>query len=180
MGHQARSTNPASKNGSLYFLKMDLAVPINRSEVNQNSCILTILFKSCTFASVKQLVLISLLCLGNYAAGQKPVVLKSKFFGTYKGDIASFQLDSGKELVDVDSSTIQVTIADSTIEMNIGKNVLKGKYTVMFEAKTYYLLDCKIEGQLAGERIVVYKKGKKISRDGLYPQPSATLYRSKD
>ena len=108
------------------------------------------------------------------------MVLKSKFFGTYKGDIASFQMDSGKELVDVDSSMISITIADSTVEIAVGKNQLKGKYTVMFEAKTYYLLDCKIEGQLAGERIVVYKKGKKISRDGLYAQPSATLYRSKD
>jgi hypothetical protein len=129
---------------------------------------------------VKHWIVICLFFLGSQVFSQKPVVLKSKFFGTYKGEIASFQMDSGKELVDVDSSMIAVTIADSTVEIAVGKNQLKGKYTVMFEAKTYYLLDCKIEGQLAGERIVVYKKGKKISRDGLYPQPSATLSRSKD
>jgi len=141
---------------------------------------LTILFKSRTFAFVKHWIFVSLFFLGSHLYGQKPVVLKSKFFGTYKGDIASYQMDSGKELVDVDSCAIQVTIADSTVDIAVGKNLLKGKYTVMFEAKTYYLLDCKIEAQFAGERIVVYKKGKKISRDGLYPQPSVMLYLSKD
>jgi hypothetical protein len=127
---------------------------------------------------LKALVIVIPLISGVVLA-QKPVVLKSKFFGTYKGDIAAYQLDSGKELVDVKPSAIQITIADSTVCIAVGQNKLKGTYKVMFEAKAYFLLDCKIEGQLAGERIVVYKKGKKISRDGLYPQPSATLYRSK-
>jgi hypothetical protein len=33
---------------------------------------------------------------------------------------------------------------------------------------------------LAGERIVVYKRGKKISREGLYPQPNAFLFKVKN
>lgn len=106
--------------------------------------------------------------------------LKKKYYGKYVGEITSFQLDSGKDLVAVDSTGISVEIDDSTVLITIGKNQLKGKYDVMFEAKTYFLLDCRMEGQLAGERIVVYKKGKKISRDGLYPQPNAFLYRKKD
>ena len=106
--------------------------------------------------------------------------LKKKYYGTYVGEITSFQLDSGKDLVAVDSTDISVKIDDSTVLITIGKNKLKGRYDVMFEAKTYFLLDCRMEGQLAGERIVVYKKGKKISRDGLYPQPNAFLYRRKD
>lgn len=111
---------------------------------------------------------------------QKPLELKRKYFGTYAGDISSFQLDSGKELIDVDFTEIKITISDSAIDFFIGKNHLTGSYVVLFEAKTYYLLDCRIENQLAGERIVVYKKGKKISRDGLYPQPNAFLYLTKD
>lgn len=106
--------------------------------------------------------------------------LKKKYFGKYEGEITSFQLDSGQDLVSVDSTGISVEIDDSTVLITVGKNQLKGKYDVMFEAKTYFLLDCRIEGQLAGERIVVYKKGKKISRDGLYPQPNAFLYKQKD
>jgi hypothetical protein len=41
-------------------------------------------------------------------------------------------------------------------------------------------LDCRMDGQLAGERIVVYNRGKRISRDGLFPQPSSFLDRVKD
>jgi hypothetical protein len=149
-------------------------------EINQISGILPILNKSPKFVTMKYGLFLLLLTLIGFSRAQKAVVLKSKFFGTYKGDIASYQLDSGKELVDVNPSAIQVTIADSTVEITVGQNRLKGSYKVLFEAKTYFLLDCKIDGQLAGERIVVYKKGKKISRDGLYPQPSATLYRTKD
>ncbi len=141
---------------------------------------MTAFFKSRTFVGVKQWIVFGLICLGGYALGQKSVGLKSKFFGTYKGVISSFQLDSGKELVDVDSSEIQVIITDSTLDVSVGENQLKGTYKVMFEAETYYLLDGQLDGQLVDERIVVYKKGRKISREGLYPQPSVTLYRSKD
>lgn len=113
-------------------------------------------------------------------SAQKKIDLKSKFYGTYSGLISSFQLDSGKDLVDVDSTKIDVTITESNVLIKVGKNELKGTYYVMFEAKKYFLLDCRIENQLAGERIVVYKKGKKISRDGLYPQPNSFLYKQKD
>lgn len=110
---------------------------------------------------------------------QKKIDLKKKYFGTYKGEISSFLLDSGKDLLKVDSTWMRVVISETAVELIIGKEVLKGTYSVLFEGNKYYLLDCRIENQLAGERIVVYKKGKKISRDGLYPQPSAFLYLKK-
>jgi hypothetical protein len=113
-------------------------------------------------------------------SAQQPIELKKKFQGTYEGAIPAYQLDSGKEIVDVDLTPIQIQITEKNVFLEIGKNKLSGTYTIMFEAKTYFLLDCRIENQLAGERIVVYKKGKKISRDGLFPQPSAQLERTKD
>jgi hypothetical protein len=130
---------------------------------------------------MRRSILIGIFLLPFMLFAQKQVDgLKKKYYGKYVGEITSFQLDSGKDLVAVDSTGISVEIDDSTVLITIGKNQLKGKYDVMFEAKTYFLLDCRMEGQLAGERIVVYKKGKKISRDGLYPQPNAFLYRKKD
>ena len=113
-------------------------------------------------------------------SAQQPIELKKKFQGTYEGAIPAYQLDSGKEIVDVDLTPIQIQITDKNVFLQIGKNKLSGTYTIMFEAKTYFLLDCRIENQLAGERIVVYKKGKKISRDGLFPQPSVQLEKTKD
>ncbi len=113
-------------------------------------------------------------------SAQQPIELKKKFQGTYEGAISAYQLDSGKEIVDVDLTPIQIEITETKVSLSIGKNKLSGTYTIMFEAKTYFLLDCRIDNQLAGERIVVYKKGKKISRDGLFPQPSVQLEKTKD
>jgi hypothetical protein len=112
-------------------------------------------------------------------SAQKPIDLKKKFFGTYVGEISAFQLDSGKDLLEVDKTIIKVIIQEKTITFTIGKDAIEGTYVVLFEGKKYFLLDCIIENQLAGERIVVYKKGNKISRDGLYPQPNAFLYLKK-
>lgn len=129
---------------------------------------------------MKRSILLSLFLLPLFLLAQKPVELKKKYLGVYEGEITSFQMDSGKDLVAVDSAKINIEILDSTVTITVGRNQLKGNYYVMFEAKTYFLLDCRMEGQLAGERIVVFKKGKKISRDGLYPQPNAFLYKKKD
>ena len=110
---------------------------------------------------------------------QKPIELKKKFFGTYGGEISSFKLDTGEDLVDVAKSEISIKIEADSIHFSIGRNELASTYSVLFEAAKYYVLDCKVNGRLAGERIVVYKKGKKISRDGLFPQPNALLYLKK-
>lgn len=128
---------------------------------------------------MKNWIFITLLCFAGFSQAQKTSEVKRKFFGNYKGVIASYKIDSGKEVLNVDSTSIGVTIADSTIELVIGKNQLKGTYDVMFESDDYYFLNCTIEGQLAGERIMVYKKGKKICRVGITPQPIAMLYRYK-
>jgi len=107
---------------------------------------------------------------------QKPIELKNKFFGTYSGEISSFKLDTGEDLVDVAKTKINIKIEQDSIHFAIGRNELGSIYTVLFEAPKYYVLDCKVIGRLAGERIVIYKRGKKISRDGLFPQPNALLY----
>lgn len=125
-------------------------------------------------------IILVVICLAPlFSMAQKPIELKKKFFGTYTGEISSFKLDTGEDLVDVDKTVIKINIEQDSIQFNIGRNELGSTYTVLFEAAKYYVLDCKVNGRLAGERIVVYKKGKKISRDGLFPQPNALLYKVK-
>lgn len=101
--------------------------------------------------------------------------MKKKFLGAYKGEVPSYKLDIGEEVIDVSSTAIYVDLQAEEITISIGNNVLKGKYEVMFEAKSYYLLDVDVVGQLANERIMVYKRGKRIARDGMYPQPLAEM-----
>lgn len=125
-------------------------------------------------------IILVFICLAPlFSMAQKPIELKKKFFGTYSGEISSFKLDTGEDLVDVAKSEISIKIEADSIHFSIGRNELASTYSVLFEAAKYYVLDCKVNGRLAGERIVVYKKGKKISRDGLFPQPNALLYLKK-
>lgn len=124
---------------------------------------------------MRHVLLIGILTLAVSGFAQKEIDLKKKFFGAYKGTIPAYVMDTGKDMVEVGPAEIMIYISADKIEINIGKNALQGSYEVMFEAGEYYLLDARIEGQMANERIMVYKRGKKLSRDGMFPQPIAEL-----
>ncbi len=102
--------------------------------------------------------------------------IKRKYYGTYEGQINGYKFDAGDKLVEVNPIPIQIQINVGYLTIQIGKLTTHGDFEVLFEADDYYVLDATMENQSVGERIVVYKKGKKISRDGLYPQPSALLF----
>lgn len=108
-------------------------------------------------------------------SAQKEYTLKSRFLGKYKGEISSYNIDTGKKIMKVSSSSIYIELEKEKISITIGNNKLTGTYSVMFKAKKYFLIDARIEGQLATERIIVYKRGRKLSRDGMYPQPVTEL-----
>lgn len=108
-------------------------------------------------------------------SAQKEIKLKRRYMAKYEGVIPAYSMGSALEVVDVDETPITITIGKKVIYATIGDRKLQGTYVVMFEAATYYLLDATMEGQMANERILVYKRGKKISRDGMYPQPLADL-----
>jgi hypothetical protein len=106
---------------------------------------------------------------------QKEIKLKRKYIAKYVGVIPAYSMGSALEVVDVEETSIIITIGKEFINTTIGDRKSQGTYVVIFEAETYYLLDATMTGQLANERILVYKRGKKISRDGMYPQPLADL-----
>ncbi len=120
------------------------------------------------------------ICFSISAVAQKPITLKKKFYGSYQGEIPAFKLDVGTDNVDVDAVAILIKIDADSVDITVGNNALHGIYHVLFEGKNYIVLDCRMDGQLAGERIVVYNRGKRISRDGLFPQPSSFLEKIKD
>lgn len=124
---------------------------------------------------MKVLLAILLIAAPLISLGQKEIKLKKKYLGAYKGEIPAYKMDIGEEVIEVGQTAIQVNLEADQITLSIGNNVLTGSYHVMFEAKSYYLLDIDINNQLANERIMVYKRGKKIARDGMYPQPLAEL-----
>ncbi len=124
---------------------------------------------------MKQWYILMFILLPITLVAQNDVTLKKKYLGKYKGTIPAYQIQTDKEVLDVSSCAIYIDLQDDAIDMTIGNNKLTGTYTVLFKTKTYYLLEARMEGQTYAERIMVYVKGKKASREGLYPQPMAAL-----
>jgi hypothetical protein len=124
---------------------------------------------------MRLLILLLMTCFSFGVYSQKDLKLKKKYLGNYKGTIPSYQLDASPSIIDVSESSIYITITADDIEITIGNRALKGVYEVLFEADSYYLLDATMENQLATERIMVYKRGKHLSRDGMFPQPVVEL-----
>lgn len=128
---------------------------------------------------MRKMLLFLLLVFPLMLSAQKEIKLKRKYFGKYKGTVAAYKMDSGTELIDVSETPIVVLIDKEQIYITIGNRKLVGKYTVMFKAQKYYLLDAEIMDQLANERILVYFRGKRLSRDGMYPQPVTELKKTR-
>lgn len=110
---------------------------------------------------------------------QKELKLAKKFFGDYQGVVPEYVLPSSGGEVRVLETPIHIKIDEELMELSIGKLDLKGNYKILFESKGYFLIECTAEGKPLPERIMVFKRGKRISRDGLYPQPSAILFKQK-
>ncbi len=120
-------------------------------------------------------LLIVLLSAGQLSAQTK---LKRKYYGTYEGQINEYPLEVGKKLIQVKAVPIRIEINAGYLSIQVGKLTTRGNYKVLFEADDYFVLDAVMENQSIGERIVVFKRGAKISRDGLFPQPSARLFKN--
>ncbi len=104
--------------------------------------------------------------------------LKRKYYGTYEGQINEYPVEIDKKLIQVKSVPIRIEINAGYLNIQVGKLNTRGNYKVLFEADDYFVLDAVMENQSIGERIVVFRKGGKISRDGLFAQPSARLFKN--
>ncbi len=124
-------------------------------------------------------ILFVFLLLSNFGFTQSKLTLKKKYFGSYKGEIPSYSFNSNDTVIEVGATVIKINIRAKDIQFEIGQNAISGSYSILFEANNYFLLECKMPNQVVTERVMVFKKGKKISRDGLYPQPMAFLKKEK-
>lgn len=124
-----------------------------------------------------RILLLIIMLIPLISEAQKPAKLKRRHYGSYSGTIAGFQMDTGSDLVEVSPTDININLTKTNVLITIGAQKLSGSYVILFQGDNYFVLDADIQGQLANERIVVYNRGKKISRDGMFPQPNATLYK---
>ena len=113
------------------------------------------------------------------ASAQKEVKLRRKFYGKYKGTVPSYEINTGNELIEAGETPLYIVIRKSGVSVKVGERELIGTYVVLFKADDYYLFDCNMAGQMANERILVYKRGKKLSRNGMFPQAVSMLKKYK-
>ncbi len=124
---------------------------------------------------MKNCLLFLALILSSGLAAQQDISLKRKYLGTYSGEIPGYYLESGRELMEVAAAPLQIEIGRDFVEFVLGNERIRGTYKVLLAVKNYYVLEAYLEGQEIPERIVVFRKGKQISREGIYPQPNALL-----
>ena len=85
-----------------------------------------------------------------------------------------------KALGNIQKSSIEIEFkADGTLTQKIGELTKEGSWKLFFEADDYFVFDVTFSDQAMSDRILLYKKGKKISREGITPQPSSILFLKK-
>lgn len=111
--------------------------------------------------------------------GQKPIKLKGKMRGSYKGEIPAYVTEMHEQIVNVDEAPISIQLDKEKAHFQIGAQDFSGKYKVLFKNKEYYLLEVKIDGKPNKERLKVFVKAKKIVRLGFAGQPDGVLKKKK-
>ncbi len=103
-------------------------------------------------------------------------VLKKKNLGVYQGEIPSYALELGEEVLQVRQALVSVEFkVDGTLTEKIDSKEAKGTYLILSEDKYAVYLEVKLDGQHIPENYILYKKDKRLERKGIYPQPDAFL-----
>ena len=105
--------------------------------------------------------------------------VKKRELGYYQGTIASYTINTGQELLKVDSSAIVIWLEKDRISFKIDNKKYKGTYTVKKRNKRNYLLKAKLNYSDIEEELRIVGKNKTIWRKGLFPQPDSFLHKLK-
>jgi hypothetical protein len=117
------------------------------------------------------------LLAGCTAYGQ---TVKKKLLGTYEGTIPAYRMDVGQTVVNVEAATIRIELLDgAVIVQQLDAKKQRGTWEVDDTEKAYYVIVYRLEGQVAEERIILYRKTRTMEREGIFPQPDATLVKLK-
>lgn len=124
---------------------------------------------------MKMIFLFLLFIAGSFTSNKGDTKLKKKVLGAYSGTIPGYKMDNGTMILEVLACSIQIELSRENVQIEIGKDKFISVYKVIFEDDDTYVLETKADGQKIAERLKVYKKEKKIIREGIYPQPDAIL-----
>lgn len=104
--------------------------------------------------------------------------LKKAAYGIYEGKIESYAIGELNEDVEIDATNIEIHLFKDYIFLFLGDQKYVGNWKVLLETKVYYLVEAQTNSE-APERLMVYKKERKILREGISPQPNAVLMKKR-
>lgn len=100
--------------------------------------------------------------------------LKKAAYGIYEGKIESYAIGELNEQIEIDASQMEIHLFKDYIFLFVGDQKYVGNWKVLLETKVYYLVEASTNS-MAPERLMVYKKERKILREGISPQPNVVL-----
>jgi hypothetical protein len=101
--------------------------------------------------------------------------IKKRDLGIYQGTLAAYQINNGKQLLDVEACTIQVTLSKEDLRLDIGTKSYKGLYLVKKTKRRDYRISFTTPNSQIEETFILRGKEKKMNRKGIFPQPDCTL-----
>ena len=105
----------------------------------------------------------------------KPI--KCKFRGVYEGQIPSYEVRLGQELVVVKAAEMRVYLDRDSIFFEIGTYRYASGYAREDKEKQFILTSPRNQSGIP-EQLILDPKTKTMIRKGLYPQPDVTLTRT--
>ena len=105
--------------------------------------------------------------------------VKKRDQGVYSGVIPGYAINTGQDLIQVDSCTLKIRLEKNQIMIKIDDKVYKGIYEVYQKIKRTYVLYAETDYSDIKEEIILVGKNKSMSRKGLFPQPDAKLKKLK-
>jgi hypothetical protein len=105
--------------------------------------------------------------------------LKKRFLGLYEGEIPAYKINTGSQFIDVSSTPISLVLKKNEFVFKVGRNEMTGTYSwIKKDNKTIQIEFLRPEDETK-EIVTLTKKTKQILREGVFPQPKATLKKSK-
>ena len=105
--------------------------------------------------------------------------VKKRELGYYQGIISSYTINSGQELLTVDSSLIFVWMEKDSVSFKIDGKEYVGTYSVKQRIKRNYVIKAKLGFSDIEEELRIDGKNKSMWRKGLFPQPNSYLRKLK-
>ncbi|MDG0972571.1 MAG: hypothetical protein P8O07_00285 [Crocinitomicaceae bacterium] len=122
--------------------------------------------------SAKFFVLLSITYLMLCGAGKKPI--PKRLIGTYVGEQDSYEMIINNTPFTIPSVDLTVRLSYNELLLSSPNKVTKGRYQVTAPTKKYYSLKVYFEDGTI-ENWQLFRRGKKIHRDGLNPRPSVVF-----